>query len=78
MGHNGDHMRSQGKYHMTDKYLEQSKRKDMGFICNTSSVVKSYASLEDFLGSGRRCEVRFNVARRRLMAGLNLSLLFLA
>ena len=43
-----------------------------------SSLFKGLAGLENFLCSGRRQEVRFNVTRRRLMAGLDLSLLFLA
>ena len=38
MGHKGDHMRSHGKYHMTDKYLKRSKkRKKWGSFCNMRS-----------------------------------------
>ena len=42
-----------------------------------SPSIKGYAGFENFLGSRRRREVRFNVTRRWLMVGLNLSLLFL-
>ena len=58
-----------------------------GFVCggfeeflrnvSSSSLIKGKTSLEDFLCSGRCREVRFNVTRRRLVAGLYSSLLFL-
>ena len=39
MGHKGDHMRSHGKYHMTDKYLKRSKEKENGgSICNRTAA----------------------------------------
>ena len=58
-----------------------------GFVCSgfqellrnvaAPPSVEGYAGFENFLCSRHRQEVRFNVTRRRLMAGLDLSLLFL-
>ena len=44
----------------------------------TSPSIEGYTSLENFLCSRRRREVRFNVTRRWPVAGLYSSLLFLA
>ena len=59
-----------------------------GFVCSgfeeflgnvtASPSIEGYTSLENFLCSRRRQEVRFNVTRRQLVAGLDSSLLFLA
>ena len=59
-----------------------------GFVCSgfeellrdvaVSPSIEGYTSLENFLCSRHCREVQFNVTRRWLAAGLDLSLLFLA
>ena len=46
MGHKGDHMRSHGKYHMTDKYLKRSKKRNNG----GPSVTRGNGGLVFFIG----------------------------